>query len=177
MLRRHLPPLRLRTGSRPRSLVAAPFSPLQPLLHRIVRKVARQRPELFDRLGPHRHSRFLIDARELPFALLLVPDPEKPHLRAHSRSSLPVSDVRIAGPCRELVKMADGSIDGDALFFSRDLSITGNLEAAVCLRNALDDLDGSIMDDVLGAFGVPGRFVRPLLRPFGLAGNAGRATA
>lgn len=71
--------------------------------------------------------------------------------------------------------MADGSIDGDALFFSRDLSITGNLEAAVCLRNALDDLDGSIMDDVFGAFGIPGRFVRPLLRPFGFTESSGRA--
>lgn len=164
---------RLRARLHRRGPFPLPLGVLQPLLHRIVATVARRRPELFDRLGPHRRSRFLIDARELPFALLLLPDPDNPRLRAHERRSLPASDVRITGPCRELARMAGGNLDGDALFFSRDLSITGNLEAAVCLRNALDDLDGSIMDDVLGAFGPTGRFMRPLLRRHGLA-DAGR---
>lgn len=42
-------------------------------------------------------------------------------------------------------------------FFSRDLIVEGDTEAVVCLRNALDDLDGSITDDVARFFGPPGR--------------------
>jgi predicted lipid carrier protein YhbT len=49
--------------------------------------------------------------------------------------------------------MIDGSLDGDALFFSRDLRISGDTEAVVTLRNALDDLDGSVVDTVLRSFG------------------------
>lgn len=135
------------------------LAPLQPLLQRIVRKVAREQPALFARLGPHGRSRFLIDARDLPFILLLQPDPVHPRLRAVSRAAAVDCDTHISGSCRELVTMVDGRQDGDSLFFSRDLLITGNLEAAVCLRNALDDIDGSIMQHVCVALGKPGKML------------------
>lgn len=57
--------------------------------------------------------------------------------------------------------MIDGRYDGDALFFTRDLSVEGDTEAVVCLRNALDDVEGSIADDVAAFFGPPGeRFLK-----------------
>jgi predicted lipid carrier protein YhbT len=40
-----------------------------------------------------------------------------------------------------LVGMLDGSYDGDALFFSRDLVIEGDTSAVLALRNALDDAE------------------------------------
>lgn len=60
-----------------------------------------------------------------------------------------------------LLGMIDGRYDGDALFFTRDLCVEGDTEAVVCLRNALDDVDGSIADDVASFFGATGqRFLK-----------------
>jgi hypothetical protein len=52
----------------PRKVLAPlPLPLLQPLLHRIIIRAARNRPELFTRLGPHRHKIFLIDPVNMPF--------------------------------------------------------------------------------------------------------------
>lgn len=49
--------------------------------------------------------------------------------------------------------MVDGKIDGDALFFSRDLMVEGDTEAIVVLRNSLDDLDVNIFDEMASSWG------------------------
>jgi len=150
--------------------VPLPLFVLQPILTRVVKRVARLHPSLFDRLGPHRHARYVIDAQGLPFVLFLVPDPEALQFRAVARRHEPPGDARIQGGFFDLLGLVDGETDGDALFFSRALNITGNTEAVVCLRNALDDVEGSIAGDVAGMFGRPGRAVLSALRR---AGNRG----
>ena len=134
-------------------LTPVPLFVLQPILSRIAAHVARTRPELFARLGPHVHKRFLIDPIDLPFVLVLVPDSAKPGLAAYRRVEKPSHDARIAGTFLNLLDMIDGSLDGDALFFSRDLGVSGDTEAVVALRNALDDFDGNVVDAMAGAFG------------------------
>jgi predicted lipid carrier protein YhbT len=134
-------------------LAPVPLALLQPILNRIATHVARSRSELFDRLGPHAGKRFLIDPTDLPFVLLLVPERDLPRMTAHRRSNRPVHDAAIAGTFFNLLDMIDGSLDGDAIFFSRDLAITGDTEAIVALRNALDDFEGSALDSVVGSFG------------------------
>jgi predicted lipid carrier protein YhbT len=138
------------------------FSPLPVpfvnfVLSRLVRAIKDNRPEIFNRLEGHHHKWFLIDPVNLPFALCLRPDPIHPVLKACRRHSIPKSDGRISGSFLTLLGMIDGRYDGDALFFTRDLCVEGDTEAVVCLRNALDDVDGSIADDVAAFFGVPGR--------------------
>lgn len=147
-----------------RLLPPPPLFLLQPVLALVVRRVAQLHPSLFDRLGPHRSARFVIEARGLPFLLLLVPDPDKLVFRAVSRYREPAFEARISGRFFDLLGLVDGDSDGDALFFSRDLDITGNTEAVVCLRNALDDVEGSIAEDVAGLFGAPGRAALAALR-------------
>lgn len=136
-----------------------PLFPIQPILRGIVRQVARRRPELFERLGPHIHSTYVIDVKELSFVLRLRPDPDAPELSAHRRSETIASDATIAGPFSALFDVMDGAADSDALFFSRDIQISGNTEAAVCLRSALDDLEGSIIGDLIE---MPGPLYAPL---------------
>jgi predicted lipid carrier protein YhbT len=144
-----------------------PLFPIQPILRRMVREVTRKRPELFERLGPHVHSTYLIDVTELPFVLRLRPDPDAPGLTAHRRAEQLNPDATIAGPFSALFDVMDGAADSDALFFSRDITISGNTEAAVCLRSALDDLDGSIVEDLIqmgGPLYAPLRFALVRLR-------------
>ena len=135
-----------------------PVIVLRPILKRIVNRIAQRHPELFDRLGSHTQSTFVIDPIDFPFALCLKPDPTDPSFKAVSRSRLPVHEARIAGKFLTLLRLVDADVDGDALFFSRDLIISGNTEAVVSLRNALDDVDASIAEDVADMFGPFGRF-------------------
>lgn len=137
-----------------RKNLKAPLFILEPLLAHAMRKATRRRPELFKRLGIHRNKKFIISPTNLPFSFLLCPDPDMPVLRI-CRAPFPTHDAQIQGTFLTLFKMVDGQLDGDALFFSRDLSITGDIEAVVVLRNAIDDLDGSIADDLASAFGRP----------------------
>jgi len=137
---------------------------VQPLLSRIVRRVAARHPSLFARLGPHQTTDFLIDAVELPFALHLRPDPQALVLRAVPRRAAPQAGAAIRGKFMLLLELLDSEEDGDAAFFSRDLEVTGDTEAVVRLRNALDDMDGSITEDVAAMFGPPGRAILARLR-------------
>jgi predicted lipid carrier protein YhbT len=149
-------------------LALTPLAVVQPILGHIASHVAKDRPELYARLGVHVRKRFLIDPIDLPFVLILKPEVSRPNLRAYRRSENPAHDAAIAGKFFDLLDMIDGSQDGDALFFSRDLRVTGDTEAIVALRNALDDFEGSAFDSVVGSFG-------PLAKPAALAISGLRA--
>src|ERR1035437_7163779 len=128
-----------------------PLPLLQPILTLIGTQVARSRPDVFTRLGPHAQKSFVIDPTDLPFVLVLKPRPDAPSLSAWRRNDAPHSHACIAGSFLNLFDLIDGSLDGDALFFSRKLRVTG--EAVVALRNALDDVDGGVVESITNAFG------------------------
>ena len=151
----------------PRMLFAPlPLPVIQPILGHVLSTISDRRPELPNRLGPHKSKHFLIDPTNMPFAMVLRPDPEDLSLKAYRRRQLPPYDARIAGTLLTLLDMIDGRLDGDALFFSRDLIIEGDTEAVVCLRNALDDVEGSIADDIADVFLGPGHVLLAALRRF-----------
>jgi predicted lipid carrier protein YhbT len=127
------------------------------LLARLVRAISHNRPEVFRRIQGHHHKQFLIDATNLPFVICLRPDPLHPKLTAFRRQKAPDFSAKITGSFLTLLGMVDGRYDGDALFFTRDLRVEGDTEAIVCLRNALDDVEGSVADDIAAFFGLPGR--------------------
>ncbi len=137
---------------------------VQPVLSRIVRRIAARHPELFARLGPHQTTDYIIDAIELPFVLHLRPDPAELVFRAVPRDAAPRAGAMICGRFMLLLELVDSEEDGDAAFFSRDLDVTGDTEAVVRLRNALDDMDGSIAEDTAAMFGAPGRAILARLR-------------
>ncbi|MFV0491966.1 MAG: SCP2 domain-containing protein, partial [Pseudorhodobacter sp.] len=123
---------------------------VQPLLTRTVNRIAGNHASLFARLGPYRDADFLIDPVELPFALHLRPDPDALIFRAVPRDKAPPVTATIRGNFMLLLQLVDADEDGDAAFFSRDLIVTGDTEAVVRLRNALDDVDGSIAEETAG---------------------------
>ena len=135
------------------ALAPVPLFLLQPILQRIVAGVVRCHPELFIRLGEGVGKRFLIDATNLPFVMLLRLDPDHPLLRAYRRGQLPAHDGRIAGSLLTLLDLVDGNTDSDALFFTRKLVVEGDTGAVVALRNAMDNTEGRLADDVVSGFG------------------------
>lgn len=114
-----------------------PLLPLQILLATCLREIRARHPQIFDRLGNYADKTFGLAPTDLPFAFVLEPRRFNPRVLA--TRSLPRTDVRIAGPFATLISLADGTCDGDALFFSRDIQIEGDMEAALALRNAIDD--------------------------------------
>jgi predicted lipid carrier protein YhbT len=133
-------------------------------LARLVRFIQSRRPHIFERLEGHHHKWFLIEVTNLPFVICLQPHPRHPRLKSCRRRRIPSAESRISGSFLTLLKLIDGHDDGDSLFFSRDLHISGDTEAVVCLRNALDDMDGSIADDIAAFFGRPGQRIITLAR-------------
>jgi len=129
-----------------------PLSPLQLPLSLVLRSVVARHPHIFERLGEHAHKRFGLEPSDLPFSFVLVPHPKAPSLIAVRRlpAGLP---IRIAGPLLALLGLVDGSYDGDALFFSRDLIVEGDVEAVLALRNAIDDAGVDLVADTAALFG------------------------
>lgn len=154
----------LRGGQRRTAPPMSPLILLQPALRRVVTHIARGHPEVFERLGPHRAARFVIDPTDLPFVLYLEPNPRAPIMRAFARSAVPEHDARIAARLSRLMRMIDSDQDGDAMFFARDLQVSGDTEAVVSLRNAIDNLDVKLADAAASAYGAPGRATLRLVR-------------
>ena len=135
-----------------RALQPLPLAPLQLALALVLRSVVARHPNIFERLGAHAHKLFGIEPSDLPFAFVLAPHPETPTLIAVR--SLPAGiPIRIAGPLLGLMGLIDGSYDGDALFFSRDLVIEGDVEAVLALRNAIADSGGALVADTAAVVG------------------------
>lgn len=129
----------------PRALALAarplPLAPITLMLTTLARQLMRRHPGLQRRLGEHANRRFLLDLTDLPFFLLLEPGTDTPRVTAVARRRPPVHDTRIAGLTSAFLGMMHGSLDGDALFFSRDLVIEGDTAAGLALRNAIDDAE------------------------------------
>lgn len=152
-----VPPL-LALAARP-----LPLWPLQPLLAGFLRAVTRDHPGIFERLGGHARKRFGIDPTDLPFAFVLEPKPAAPRATA-VRELPPGLHARIAGPLAGLVGQIEGAYDGDALFFSRDIVVEGDIEAVLALRNAIDDARLDIVHLAASSLGPLGAAAEPLMR-------------
>ncbi len=113
----------------------------------------------FDRLSDFEGARFLIDPIDLPMAFVLELAPDGPQLSLLPGTEDPGEvSATIRGSLRALLDLAEGRVDGDTLFFNRDLSIEGDTEAVVALRNAVDDADLDLLEEFAETFG-------PLARP------------
>lgn len=139
-----------------RALSVLPLAPLSLSLTAYSKRVAAHHPSLFRRLGEHDHARFVLDPTDLPFVIELAPNGGVPKIKVVRGQG--AGDARIAGPIAALLGLVHGAFDGDALFFSRDLVIEGDTAAALALRNAVDDAELDLSDEIA-------RLTGPLSKP------------
>ncbi len=140
---------------------------IRPFARRAVLHIAVKFPGLFARLGAGAQKSFLVNPVNLPFVFLLMPNPDAPRMEVYRNGEGLNYDTKITGSFLNLLRMLDGESDSDALFFSRDLKIEGDTEAVVCLRNALDDVEGSVAAEVASLYGTVGRTGLSVLRRIG----------
>ena len=143
------------------TLWAVPMAPVAHALTRLARRLIVHHPGLIARLGPYADRRFVIDPTDLPITLLMQPHSTKMRITLHRRQ--PAADVCIAGPLSALLGLVHGTWDGDALFFSRDLVISGDTSAALALRNAIDDAEIDLGAEIAGLSGPFARILTPLI--------------
>lgn len=150
----HLPPFSptLLAGLLLRPLPVRMFSPLA---RHILRNTERLYPEIFDRLTDLGHCRFHIIATDIPFSFLVTLDHGRAdiELLAQDQTISTASNATISGPLLSLIALLEGQVDGDALFFSRDLTVEGDTEAVLTLRNAVDSADISFAQICSGQTG------------------------
>jgi predicted lipid carrier protein YhbT len=146
-------------------LAMRPLPPvlLQPFLNLAMDVMRRRHGSLFERLAGLDQAVFVIDPVDLPFVFDLRPGLERPRLTARNRTALMEATASIRGPLLTLIELLEGRIDGDALFFSRDLKVEGDTEAVVALRNAVDSVEIDLMTDLSSLFGPLASPVRQVL--------------
>lgn len=120
----------LMTGSIPLSLA-------QRAANLAFTRVISCHPRLFDRLGEHATKTFAFVPTDLPFLFAVTPASRT--LRVVRPDVCVSADATVKGPLVLLLALLEGRVDGDAEFFARALTISGDMEAIVALRNALDD--------------------------------------
>lgn len=131
---------------------AVPLPVAQMALRHLVLAIVRGHPEALARMGPYAGAVFLIAPSDIPM-----------HFHIRLNSSMPVIcrrgpvtsrwDARIAGPFLSLLAMVQGTLDGDALFFSRQITIEGDTDAVLALRNAIDAAEIDLPHEAAGLFG------------------------
>lgn len=124
----------------------AALAALSLLLSRLLRSTAARHPSVLRRMGGAAGARFCLDVADVPVLLLM--EPSLGRIRAFSRDAMPQHDAVIRGRLRGFLSMLHGAEDGDALFFSGELAIEGDTGAVLALRNALDDAELDLTEEL-----------------------------
>ncbi|MBT5073761.1 MAG: hypothetical protein HOJ34_07780 [Kordiimonadaceae bacterium] len=137
-----------------------PLKPIDIALKKITSALMERHPGVIERLMPIEGKSFLICPSDLPHKIRLnfagksidcfIDKSDQPY------------DVKITGSISSLIAMIDGAEDGDALFFSRRISVEGDTEALLTLRNAIDSDDIDLGDEIgslLGIFEKPAQIL------------------
>ncbi|WP_049973830.1 SCP2 domain-containing protein [Azospirillum sp. B4] len=102
-------------------------------------RLRRRHAAAFDRLETLGGKAFLIDPSDLPVRFLLRPAGDNPGLAPIAEGQVaPPAAATLRAPLGALLALLEGRVDGDSLFFSRQLMIEGDMEAVLILRNAVD---------------------------------------
>lgn len=140
------------------------------LFDSLLQLLAARHPRAFAAFRAMPDACLLIEPVDTPVAFLLRVGPNL-SLRAirrgvaqpGNRDGAATADAVVRGPYARLLDLLEGRIDGDALFFRRELTIAGDTALILALRNTLD---GEEMDLLADAMSVAGPLARalPVLR-------------
>ncbi|MEQ8601640.1 MAG: SCP2 sterol-binding domain-containing protein [Devosia sp.] len=150
-----------------------PVALVQRVVNQAFHRALQQHPDLFDRLGNEANKRFCFAPTDLDFVFLV--HPESKFIHTFRKAAQPRADASIAGPMLTLLALLEGRIDGDAVFFSRSLSVAGDMEAMLALRNALDDCSFDLPRDLAamaGPLALPFQRIAEVIRHRALKGMA-----
>jgi len=130
----------------PVALVPLPL--MEAIANLAYQRVLSRHPTLFERLDEFSGRSFGFVPTDLPVAF--VAKPQDGRIVVRRKPMRDTVDVRVEAPFGVLLQLLQGDADGDALFFSRDIRVEGEMEALLALRNSLDDASVDLVGDLLG---------------------------
>jgi predicted lipid carrier protein YhbT len=120
----------------------------------------RHHPQLFAVLAQCRQTRVLVELTDPPRRFLLQYGGGAPTLRVVDDQADVAADAELKGGLEAMVALLEARVDGDALFFTRELTVSGDTAAVVTLRNILDRETISVLDEASSLFGPLRRMAR-----------------
>lgn len=133
-------------------LAVVPIALIDGAVKLMFKSLLDRHPALFDRLGEHRGKRYAFCPLDVP--LVFVVEPSRAAVSVTRKPTDCAADALVEGPLFLLLALLEGCCDADALFFSRALTVGGDMEAMLALRNALDGCEIDLPRD-LGASAGP----------------------
>lgn len=133
-----------------------PTGPLNALLQRLADRLSARHPEILDRVADVGSARLLLVATDLPWrALITLCADGGAEVIVTRRNSgpEPEAEATVTGPVDRLIACAQGGGDGDAMFFAREIEVSGNTDVLVALRNALDGAELEIVSELAALAG------------------------
>ncbi|MES0882536.1 ubiquinone anaerobic biosynthesis accessory factor UbiT [Roseibium sp. SCP14] len=118
-----------------------PRTPMEMLLSKLTKQLVARRPELLRRLGEVVKVPIAIVPDDMPHAFLLSLDDTRSSVTICDKNKISEAEAVVRAPFLVLLGLLDGTYDGDALFFTRDLRIEGKTEYVLALRNTLEDAE------------------------------------
>ena len=130
----------------------------------VMSKMRMRHPKLFKNLAALSPALVVLEPTDLPhsFAIEIGQDPVS-FFVIHGQ--LPEPAAQVSGTLQSLVDMLEGRVDGDTLFFSRDIRITGDTSVIVALRNTLDREEIDLFHEITslcGPFAQPAKIALTL---------------
>lgn len=146
-----------------RAVAHLPLAPLQALLSSLSCRIRRQHPGIIERLGPHAEAVIAIAPSDVPLLFRVQAAADPPVLVLRPRATV-AAQARITAPLAALFSMLEGKLDGDAMFFARDITIEGDTSAILALRNALDAAEIDLSHEASGLLGPFAPLAEPPMR-------------
>ncbi len=126
-------------------LAKSRFKIVSILLQKLVNRIYHNHSSTVECIEPIIGTSFFIRITNLPFNVFFTIEDNCISIEAAKLEEM-TADVCISSDLKSLIDIFEGDNDGDALFFTRKLRVTGNSDALVRLRNACDREDMNIVD-------------------------------
>ena len=149
------------------SLVPAPV--LARLVSLLMHGMRRRHPKLVSNFGRPDPAVVHVTPTDLRHRFAIEFGGGRMDVRVLPGADASPADAAIRGSLTTLIDLLEGRIDGDSMFFSRDIEITGSTTVIVALRNTLDREEILLRDDIAALFGPLERPARRAARLFGTA--------
>lgn len=119
-----------------------PRAPLERVLQLLADRIIRRHPQLLDRINVGEATKLRLLPTDLPWQAIVHLSETRVTVRLLERDvETDACAACVEGTVARLIGCGSGRSDGDALFFSRDLHISGDTSILVAIRNSLDDAE------------------------------------
>lgn len=135
-----------RPGEAATGALMALRDPVERLLTFALRRLARRRPDVFERLGEAGDVTFIVDPTDFPVVFRLRPGGGSGTVQVVRPDDGAPHAARISGPLLTLLALFDGRCDADSAFFSRRIRVDGDTNAVVALHNTLEAAELTLAD-------------------------------